>query len=487
MSVDEQDQPPPMTPLQESTQPGSPAHDPTPPPPQPEHAKDPTPPPPQPAPAAQVQPEIRPPVPPPNSSVIDDAPNGLPKLQRIPLPGERRRSRGSVGNSALGVVSQAQVYQAPPPPTQSSLASKDPAPSTTGVEMAVDQPVAGLTALQTLQPVVSMVKTPETIVAPLRKTPEAYYPSPVTPRSAGSSEGTGVEISAECGNGDDAAAVENMKVKDKQNGKAPGCTWFRGHPTNVFKALLEEDHDQSSSGHEEMAVDVDVDEQLAFEKYQVGPFRFNGTVEGDGMDADMGEDMQLLYPDQLPSPSTDRPPSSTRSRSPHERHPSESSSSASSASSSPLRLPSASASSSALFMSAAHDHAAPLPSYQRSPLRPLLAPAVFSAADPGIPALFAQSCNILGDEIRALRAEMGMLRGELGVGKPPASPLQLEHRVRMLEQQSPQRVPPRPQSPWTHPLQHLIAGEDERMDVDKNGETLPIRSHRKQFRNTMRF
>ncbi|KAJ6615085.1 hypothetical protein B0H10DRAFT_107915 [Mycena sp. CBHHK59/15] len=72
MSVDEQDQPPPMTPLQESTQPASPAHDLTPPPPQSEHAQDPTPPPPQPeqAPAAQVQPEIRPPVPPPNSSVM---------------------------------------------------------------------------------------------------------------------------------------------------------------------------------------------------------------------------------------------------------------------------------------------------------------------------------------------------------------------------------------------------------------------------------
>ncbi|KAJ6615086.1 hypothetical protein B0H10DRAFT_107949 [Mycena sp. CBHHK59/15] len=427
---------------------------------------------------------------------------------------------GSLGNSALGVAvrddsilcwhlsrdfthfsslhpslgadanrisqSQAQVHRAPPPPMQSSSASNDPAPSSTGVEMAVDQPVAELTVLQTPQLVESMVKTPETTVAPLRKTPEAYYPSPVTPRPAGSSEGTGVELQAEGGKSDDAAAVGKMKVEDKQNGKALGCTWFRGHPTDVFKTLLEEDHDQSRSGYEgrRMAVDVDVDEELAFERYEVGPFRFNGTVERDGMDADMGEDMQLLYPDQVPSPSTDRPPSSTRSRSPFERHPSESSSSSSSSS---LRLPSASASSSALFMPVTHDHAAPLPSYQRSPRRPLLAPADFSTADPGILTLFAQSCNILGDEIRALRAEVGMLRGELGVGAPTASPLQLEHRVRLLEQQSPQRAPPRPQSPWTHPLQHLIAGEDERMDVDKNGETLPIRSHRKQFRNTMRF
>ncbi|KAJ6562117.1 hypothetical protein B0H19DRAFT_93112 [Mycena capillaripes] len=126
------------------------------------------------------------------------------------------------------------------------------------------------------------------------------------------------------------------------------------------------------------------------------------------------------------------------------------------------------------------------------------------ATDPGIVTRFLQSCGMLGDEMRALRAEVAQLRTERA-----APEIQLEERVRRLEErEAPVARPSEPSGlggrRWSHPLQHLISTEDLEMDVDvvvspqadgtnimtkygsvDGGEPLPPRS--RKFNSTPRF
>jgi hypothetical protein len=123
--------------------------------------------------------------------------------------------------------------------------------------------------------------------------------------------------------------------------------------------------------------------------------------------------------------------------------------------------------------------------------------------DPGIASRFLQSCEGLGEEMHALRAEVAQLRAERA-----APELQLEERVRRLEERS-ALAPPRPGLSggtgrrWSHPLEHLMCANDSEMDVDAresppgdgavimtkygsvDGEPLPPRS--RKFNGAPRF
>ncbi|KAJ7078160.1 hypothetical protein B0H15DRAFT_954718 [Mycena belliarum] len=73
------------------------------------------------------------------------------------------------------------------------------------------------------------------------------------------------------------------------------------------------------------------------------------------------------------------------------------------------------------------------------------------AAEPGLVARFLETFGALGDEMRALRAEVAQIRADLSSpAHPPASPVT---SVTL------------PAARWAHPLQHLIV-EDASMDVD---------------------
>ncbi|KAJ7131834.1 hypothetical protein C8R43DRAFT_1023995 [Mycena crocata] len=86
---------------------------------------------------------------------------------------------------------------------------------------------------------------------------------------------------------------------------------------------------------------------------------------------------------------------------------------------------------------------------------------------------FLQSCAMLGEEMRSLRAEVGQLRAELST---PTK--ELSQRVQALEERAlavplhaPSPISPAVRMPiragsWSHPLQHLISGDDSSMDVD---------------------
>ncbi|KAJ6459978.1 hypothetical protein C8R45DRAFT_1030203 [Mycena sanguinolenta] len=127
---------------------------------------------------------------------------------------------------------------------------------------------------------------------------------------------------------------------------------------------------------------------------------------------------------------------------------------------------------------------------------PLPAPPVISApiststsadadAESAMVAKFLQSCERLGEDMRALRAEVAQLRA--GVRDAPQTPItELEARVRRLEEERPllQRVHPagyegadtragraETGKRWSHPLQHLLRLDSEmEMDVDDEGE-----------------
>ncbi|KAJ7278487.1 hypothetical protein C8J57DRAFT_1713299 [Mycena rebaudengoi] len=78
-----------------------------------------------------------------------------------------------------------------------------------------------------------------------------------------------------------------------------------------------------------------------------------------------------------------------------------------------------------------------------------------NSAEPRLLSLFTQSCAILGDEMRSLRTEVGMLRAEIPavpsrVGEPRPQQSHLARSVR-------------------HPLHHLIYGEDDAMNGDSTG------------------
>ncbi|KAJ7162763.1 hypothetical protein C8R43DRAFT_1233364 [Mycena crocata] len=117
---------------------------------------------------------------------------------------------------------------------------------------------------------------------------------------------------------------------------------------------------------------------------------------------------------------------------------------------------------------------------------------------------FLQSCAMLGEEMRSLRAEVGQLRAQLSA---PTPTMELSQRVQALEERvSTPPVIPAParkietvrmgSGSWAHPLQHLISGDDihSQMDVEPSaavadghtptryrsaeGEPLPPRSRK---------
>ncbi|KAJ7495335.1 hypothetical protein FB451DRAFT_1478034 [Mycena latifolia] len=287
-----------------------------------------------------------------------------------------------------------------------------------------------------------------------------------------------------------------------------GCALFRGHPTDIFKAILaeragtlevekepeQEQKPQQAEGAENKAEQLEVEEEEESESEEedntVGG-EVPANVEADELDDDLElddrEGLQLMYPS---SPVYVRPPGSHADADPPRS--SNIAPAGSARSLSPDDIPSRSASP-LPPLSSAHFPRAPSPppfateraSYQmtRSPRRALLSVADI---DPG---MFARATHVWSDEMRALRTEMGLLRAAL-----PAVQ-QLAQRVTALEDAAPRAASSvltlQTNAAWAHPLQHLIVSESMPMDVDVSppavrpglkyagqGEPLPPRSRK---------
>ncbi|KAJ7747797.1 hypothetical protein B0H16DRAFT_1554588 [Mycena metata] len=177
-------------------------------------------------------------------------------------------------------------------------------------------------------------------------------------------------------------------------------------------------------------------------------------------DLDFDSDLELFYPDQ-PGVSAD-PSSASQVGSPRSHAITPSASSGSSRSASPVPPLS-----SASFVDTTTSASTELTIYPHAATQEQL------GADPALITRFLQSCGMLGEEMRALRTEVAHLRSELG----QQSGTQLDARVRRLEESAalvpanpPRRIGNGASGSWTHPLQHLISGEDSEteMDVEKS-------------------
>ncbi|KAJ6516947.1 hypothetical protein C8R47DRAFT_1268751 [Mycena vitilis] len=310
-----------------------------------------------------------------------------------------------------------------------------------------------------------------------------------------------------------------------------GCAPFRGHPTDVFKHLLREQSAKSressmgagSLGVNARELDAEREDQREAQgknedNMMDGKFDPDVTLE----ESDLGEDLQLFYPESSPvqtrpqlrpftreSGATSRASSPSESCSSSSRSPSPRIPSMSSARFSPstpvspdppptsalFSLTSASASTAIARSSNAHQlastsyhhlavrsSASTSTALQLSPRAPLrLLPGgpfaeLSSESNAHIIERFAQS---YGD----LRAEVSMLRAQLRA--IPTATGQLETRVRRLEIASQNPSPHltlssssngsaspieeslfQSNSAHRHPLQHLISGGEVEMDVD---------------------
>ncbi|KAJ7676801.1 hypothetical protein DFH06DRAFT_1122101 [Mycena polygramma] len=203
-------------------------------------------------------------------------------------------------------------------------------------------------------------------------------------------------------------------------------------------------------------------------------------------DLGLDGDLELLYPDQdsaVPHAAEDQTPSPSLSSASRSR----------SGSGSPIPPLS-----SARFPAAAATASTQLAIYPHGGQE-------LGALDPGLATRFLQSWEILGDDLRALRAEVAQLRAA-----HVAPHAELEARVRLLEERaSPAAAHPPGRSGqgghgrWVHPLQHLISRGNAEMEDDPvspqphdmnimttygsvdGGEPLPPRS--RKFNHTPRF
>ncbi|KAJ7722853.1 hypothetical protein B0H16DRAFT_346630 [Mycena metata] len=240
---------------------------------------------------------------------------------------------------------------------------------------------------------------------------------------------------------------------------APGRAAIRGHSVVDGERNSEQtDRPDDDLELEERAEEDQMEEVLTSWPVEAVKVETPGDVIPEDLDFD--SDLELLYPDQ-PSVSAD-PPSVSQVGSPRSHAVTPSASSGSSRSASPVPPLS-----SASFVDAPTSASTELTIYPHAATQEQL------GADPALITRFLQSCGMLGEEMRALRTEVAHLRSELG----QQSRTQLDARVRLLEE-STALVPANPlrrigngaSGSWTHPLQHLISGEDSEteMDVEKS-------------------
>ncbi|KAJ7493986.1 hypothetical protein FB451DRAFT_450417 [Mycena latifolia] len=324
-------------------------------------------------------------------------------------------------------------------------------------------------------------------------------------------------------------------ARTKMGSLAPGsgCEVFQtptaagGTAEDGRASAGEENGEDDDKGDHAMHMDTSNDMQLDAGTVQAKQEMLEAVLPpADELDLDLEDDgLELLYPDPEPErASPSRSVESSASRAGQRRSPG---SVAASDSRSPSPSPSASpvpALSRAQFplstaqFPPASPPAPPLSTAHFTPASPssLVPPAaaestvVFlsreASEDPGPVAHFLQSWGVLGEEMRALRAEVGQLRMQLAV------PAALEERLRALEARRQALEVGPAASPlgagssvspvvagsgsnvaaqWVHPLQHLICA-DAPMDVDPPAGTmhgapdLPPRS-RKRFNAAARF
>ncbi|KAJ6568013.1 hypothetical protein DFH09DRAFT_1155623 [Mycena vulgaris] len=274
-------------------------------------------------------------------------------------------------------------------------------------------------------------------------------------------------------------------VKTRMGSRAPGCAPFRGHPTDVFRKLLEgrragsseqdkekdaakehgeetrREKDGENKMHEEEAEKESEEEEDDDEMEDIvvapdpatirdTPFSVDPPdVLDNDLDLDLDSDLQLMYPSspliarpsssrgiEVPSPSKSRSPSSSPSRSVSPTPPL-----------STARFPASFPPPDTAHLFAG-DQSRQL---VRSPRRPL----VDLPAEPGILARVMQEW---GEDMRVLRMEVGTLRSELHASR------HLERRIEVLEAHGPTAPQAVHTSAWPHPLGHLISGDE--MDVD---------------------
>ncbi|KAJ6534143.1 hypothetical protein B0H19DRAFT_1185380 [Mycena capillaripes] len=442
-------------------------------------------------------------------------------VSRIPMAG-RHRSFGSapttpvdIGSSSRSRVVQIRAVDITPRNTETTQTTRNssmPIASPVDAEhMAVDTvPLEPIAPRRTLVEA-SMSPSPSMDVYMHGAPPEPQSPAPIR----------GV------------SQPQQTEVPVKQ-----GCAPFRGHPTDVFKQLLrgkagragseaeggkQPDEERFNSvGANELEEKEKADGSMQEDEEESGSEN-KGEVEmeekaeaeaeksdGDNMqgvemqsvlddDLDLGEDLQLLYPESSPVRTR-----ALESRTIHRASPTPSHSSSESSSSRPpsppapplssarFSSPTASPPANKLFVQAPTVKLAPMKAYQPAPPSAsyelastsgsyhLTVPAATStalqlsprralaelAAEPNLLARLTQSWGELRAEVSALRAEMRAAPGTVA---------QLEARVRRLEDgASPMLSLPNPSSSqpslhsdaaqrW-HPLQHLI--EDTEMDVD---------------------
>ncbi|KAJ7142286.1 hypothetical protein C8R44DRAFT_974109 [Mycena epipterygia] len=400
-----------------------------------------------------------------------------------------------------------------PPPAAESQSPASPAPQTASIP---DTSTITEGQHATCPEVRNKTTNPEEKEKTISNIPEAAYPSPIAA------------------------------------GTRAGCAPFRGHPTDVFKALLAEKRVGNTSPSVECEAGGANAECDARGQGQIG----DGSVEAEGADKnedgmegieesqvniaenapvddevlelededeDEDDDLQLLYPPTSPAkPITNKPPPDSRSPSPLSplsfarfsgtgSSASESNSSSLTPASTALLAPSVPGGISSSYPSS------PSSSHlvADAPSSPHHLAAVRSPARAFVALLDADAGNgLLGrwsEELRLLRAEVGALRAEVRAAPHPTS------------------AEPQPTFQFnarhghSHPLQHLIEGEDihgdgdtdvsagARMDVDVDGgaslgdgtgagtttmvkyagptggEPLPPRSRKFTTNGTMRF
>ncbi|KAF7342571.1 hypothetical protein MSAN_02013600 [Mycena sanguinolenta] len=245
--------------------------------------------------------------------------------------------------------------------------------------------------------------------------------------------------------------------------------------------LVEEEGEEEEDDEEEMPLNVSQQNQNPAPGIKSGIEDPNPELDGDEED----DDLELLYPD------VDQHEGDTSSISQTAPNGTLSASNSTSSSRSVSPIPPLST---ARF---------PPPDASTSP---------HPDSESGIVTRFLQSCERLGEDMRALRAEVAQLRaGAARNTHTPTPTTELEARVRRLEEERP---PFRGHAScdentnaggagrrWSHPLQHLLSLDSE-MDVDEEGEgvvgdgagrvtstysTAPLPPRSRKFDNTLRL
>ncbi|KAJ7679920.1 hypothetical protein B0H17DRAFT_1232732 [Mycena rosella] len=364
-------------------------------------------------------------------SRLDLSSNEPPKTQRVPLPGELRR-RSQTSERA----------------TPANEQPKRPASPLTMNEISAD----------------SDARQPSTSTGMISTTMGSLAPGRAVPRGQ-SQPG---ELSRM---GDDDQ--ENQEEEDEEGDKG--------------KESEEEKSDDKEVNTRDLEIEVG--------NVQAKQETLDAVVPEASMDElefEFDDDLQLLYPDQ-PSPAKSSasraggsgrrgtaPPSSSPSRSPSRSRP------CSTSPSPPLssaQFPRASA-----FLTEAHVSLASPNEAHFSPVSPSDLPpastavslpttyprAAYNEQGTEILGRFVQSCSALGEEMCALRAEVGELRAEIAMRAAERGPVSVSSVDTQLSGSS------GPVARWMHPLQHLILADVEEpspMDVDTEtpspGESAP--------------